>query len=627
MLFILAFSRHDADQAVSVLKWMHELHGKLDADSVAVCAKDVPRNKIGEVYGALSAVFKRACVSTIAEPYENTPSDTENGWPGGCNALFVRTLEELVQPKGLPAQGLPERVKEHDSFYYFEPDCVPVRADWWQVVQAEYAEAVASGKKVLAYVARHRMTGVLTEQYPVGTAVYPRNLYHLSARLREKNWSMPHENKTGRTLPWDIWARNDIMPMVKEASFLLHRHRSFNWCHPNQVGQKAVVHGCKDSSVLDLVRGLKNGVSFDREYTFLHSGDLGDIIYSLPTLKWFHGQTGVKCRLLFSQAGEAGRVRVREPINKAKLDFIKPLLLAQDYIASVDLWNGTDKADVSFFLFRDNRSLHENLAVAQLKHAHAPKEMADSPWLKVDAGAIKSGRVVIARSPRYHNDSFPWRKVIDKYAGRMLFVGLPEEHKAFCRDFGLLLQDIPFRAVGTMLEMAEVIASADLFIGNQSCPYAVAIGLGQKCIQETMLADQNCIFPGAIHFDGANHKDLDLPDLNLSQARPMLPEENSGGVLSSGPDVPVIQPSETMPGLGSSLATVSVGALCDELATRDMQEVLGHLHRNRIIRAKARNKARLKKPGYIKTALGYIPEKGIKCVSMNQKRAYTPVET
>ncbi len=45
------------------------------------------------------------------------------------------------------------------------------------------------------------------------------------------------------------------------------------------------------------------------------------------------------------------------------------------------------------------------------------------------------------------------------------------------------------------LQMAEYIAGADLFIGNQSSPMSVALGVGNPIIQETCLEQPDCVFP------------------------------------------------------------------------------------------------------------------------------------
>jgi hypothetical protein len=47
--------------------------------------------------------------------------------------------------------------------------------------------------------------------------------------------------------------------------------------------------------------------------------------------------------------------------------------------------------------------------------------------------------------------------------------------------------------------MADIIAGADLFMGNQSAAYSIAMGLGKASVLETIkikpLANNECYFP------------------------------------------------------------------------------------------------------------------------------------
>ena len=90
-------------------------------------------------------------------------------------------------------------------------------------------------------------------------------------------------------------------------------------------------------------------------------------------------------------------------------------------------------------------------------------------------------------------------------------VGFKDEHEAFCSDFAV---DIPHIPTPTIAELAAIIAGADLFIGNQSMPYAIAEGIGKYTIQEVYLAAPNCIFdrPDAVYFRAGA---LALPPLRI----------------------------------------------------------------------------------------------------------------
>ena len=63
-------------------------------------------------------------------------------------------------------------------------------------------------------------------------------------------------------------------------------------------------------------------------------------------------------------------------------------------------------------------------------------------------------------------------------------MGLAHEYEEFKRVMGW---DIPYHACPTMLDLAETIAGADMFIGNQSMALSLAIGLGVEVACEQRL--------------------------------------------------------------------------------------------------------------------------------------------
>ena len=71
---------------------------------------------------------------------------------------------------------------------------------------------------------------------------------------------------------------------------------------------------------------------------------------------------------------------------------------------------------------------------------------------------------------------------------------MPDEHKAFQDLFYI---KIPHYKVDNFLEMAEVIAGADIFMGNQTFAYSLAIGLDKRTMLEARSID--CIIQKENH--------------------------------------------------------------------------------------------------------------------------------
>jgi hypothetical protein len=135
-----------------------------------------------------------------------------------------------------------------------------------------------------------------------------------------------------------------------------------------------------------------------------------------------------------------------------------------------------------------------------------PPQPHDRPWLTVPRPR-RLARVLFHRSHRYHNCAFPWARIHEQYGREAAVVGTPQEHRDFCAYLGPL----PYVPTPTFLDLAEVIAGCELFVGNQSAPMAVALGLGQRLVQEVCLMIPNNLFerPNAAYGYGA---DVELPD-------------------------------------------------------------------------------------------------------------------
>lgn len=204
---------------------------------------------------------------------------------------------------------------------------------------------------------------------------------------------------------------------------------------------------------------------------FLHSHDLGDIIACLPTIRQLGGG---KLVLTDSPAGLT-------PMAGARFNFISRLLEKSPYLTSVEYQKTPRNITHSFLDFRGLYNPKITLADTQAKYLGVDNLNLD-PWIMVEPDNQANGRVIVARSPRYNNPKFPWKKIARHYQRKMLFVGMPSEHEAFQK---LVNMPVQYQPIGNMLELAQLIQASDLFIGNQSSPCWIAMALGHRLIQET----------------------------------------------------------------------------------------------------------------------------------------------
>jgi hypothetical protein len=231
---------------------------------------------------------------------------------------------------------------------------------------------------------------------------------------------------------------------------------------------------------------------------FGHSGDVGDIIYALPTVR---AMGGGEIRLR-SRAG------VREAMTASKASSISTLLDCQEYITGC--FQGESRSEtIDLDRFRDHHCDHTNLAADHGRAFGIAPDLA-VPWLAVRRSR-RVAPVVINRTPRYRQPQFPWEELYRYYGVIAVFVGRREEHYAFEREVGPL----PRVETATLLDLAEVIAGAELFMGNQSAAFAIAEGLKVSVIQETSDQFPNCIFPRANAQHIRRREDLRLRPLDL----------------------------------------------------------------------------------------------------------------
>jgi len=218
--------------------------------------------------------------------------------------------------------------------------------------------------------------------------------------------------------------------------------------------------------------------------TAQHCGDIGDIIACLPIIRTFG-----RANLVITEKRGASR----ETMKGKRFKVLEPLLAEQPYIESVKWMNKPKNIDYDFSFFqRAGHKYGECLTDWQAK-AIGVIDYSFEPWLHVSENVRATGRVVVARSSRYHNGLFPWERIRRVYGDKMLFVGLEDEHELFERENGR----IEYAPTEYLLELAELIAGADMFIGNQSCPMWIAFGLGKRIIQETWLGGPNSCVPNA----------------------------------------------------------------------------------------------------------------------------------
>jgi hypothetical protein len=217
------------------------------------------------------------------------------------------------------------------------------------------------------------------------------------------------------------------------------------------------------------------------EYYFKHSGNAGDIIYSLPAALALSGNRHIHYYLNVGQVGHYGK----RPhplgglmLNERMVEMLKPLLLSQTYLASCELFDN-QPIDFDFDLIRSYPfPLNRGNICRWYFYLFAVNADLSKPWLKVDGDEEWKEYIVLSRSQRYQAPGISY-SFLNKYS-KKIFVGVETEWKEMRQQ----LPDIEYKPVHDFRELAKIIAGSKLFIGNQSFPFSLAEALKTQRLLE-----------------------------------------------------------------------------------------------------------------------------------------------
>lgn len=221
--------------------------------------------------------------------------------------------------------------------------------------------------------------------------------------------------------------------------------------------------------------------------SFKHSGNVGDIIYSLPALRSvlqnkkeqkadYYLNVGVKTG--YSGWHPLGNIL----LNKDFVNKLKPLLETQSYINKVKIYNN-EKIDVDFDHFRKIPINPFTYCIPRWYFLFIVGANWDlsKPWLEVEPDYRFKDKVLVARNQRLQSQFINY-KFINDYSSDVVFVGVEKEFEDFqkecpsCKEF--------FQA-DDFLQLAQVIKGSRFLVANQGLIYTLAESMKTPRILET----------------------------------------------------------------------------------------------------------------------------------------------
>jgi hypothetical protein len=288
-----------------------------------------------------------------------------------------------------------------------------------------------------------------------------------------------------RSLVSKLWLKYTDRPQYKQ----------YKWERKN-YGQEEVNNyftGTDRLNTLDKISELSKTVP---ELNLIHSGNAGDVIYALPTIKRIHEVTGTPINLYLKTgkplvlSGYSAHPLGTVMLNDKMVNMFAPLVNQQAYINKCEVYNG-QQIHVDLDFFRAKLFSLDNSNIARwCSYITGVTPQLWKSWLTVKADETYKDTIIVARSERYRN-SFVDYSFLQKY-GNLVFVGVESEYE----DMRKAIPNIKWIQVDDFLKLAQIIAGCKLFIGNQSFPFSIAEGLKTPRILEIYFHTANVIPEG-----------------------------------------------------------------------------------------------------------------------------------
>lgn len=231
------------------------------------------------------------------------------------------------------------------------------------------------------------------------------------------------------------------------------------------------------------------------------SGHIGDLIYSLSSCYNIYINSGEKIDFYigFDNLNQtAGHPSGKYTMTDESYEYIKPLLLAQPYIKSVNKHYKNIEVDYDFDAFRGVRF---NIGAYDLRkwHGFIYPELdirLEDECLFVDKQLdYLKDKIVVNLTQRYRSMNINYSILKDQ---DIIFVGLDNEYQSFKNMYGFEPKRVN---VKDALHMAQIINSCRLFIGNQSSAYAIAEQMKANRALEVFNQSPNVISVGGFNHD------------------------------------------------------------------------------------------------------------------------------
>ncbi len=201
---------------------------------------------------------------------------------------------------------------------------------------------------------------------------------------------------------------------------------------------------------------------------------------------------------------------VKVMLNEKMFDLIRPLMLEQDFIEDVKVWEG-EKIDLDFDIMYE-RIINKPYGSINRWPFYAYPNLSKGAdlskvWINAPRETMQyAGKIIVNRTERYLNPLCHYF-FLKNYKEEIIFTGTKHEHELFCKEW---MFEVPHYEAPNFLELAQVIQQCKFYLGNQSVGFQIAEGLKVPRILEVCLPYPNVIPIGLDAFDF--HQQIGLED-------------------------------------------------------------------------------------------------------------------
>jgi len=279
-----------------------------------------------------------------------------------------------------------------------------------------------------------------------------------------------------------------------------NEYKQYKWESKNyQFDELTLFFTGKDR--LNTVEKIQEFAKKNKGLNINHSGNIGDVVYALPTIKRIYEITGTPINLYL----KLGQPRILPQymshplggvmLNQKMVDLLSPLVNSQGYVANCEVYNG-QFIHIDLDIFRSQTIPLDKANIARwCGYVTGITPQLWKSWITVVPNTAYKDSIIIARSGRYRNKAINY-SFLKKYVN-LVFIGIKAEYD----DLHKSLPDLHWKQVGDFLELAQIIAGCKFFIGNQSFPFSIAEGLKVPRVLEAYYEMPNVIPEGENAYD------------------------------------------------------------------------------------------------------------------------------